>query len=139
MLSPSRKIYCAPSRIENGGRGVFAAVDIRKDELVERCPVIMIQEENVALIEQSELLNYYFLWGDINEKGALCLGFGSLYNHSYEPNATYVKNLKEQTIDFVAIKGIGKDEEITVNYNDGDPNNKRPLWIKSIKSPGQES
>lgn len=139
MLSPSQKIYCAPSKIENGGRGIFAAVDIGKGELVERCPVIMIEEGNVALLEQSELLNYYFLWGDINEKGALCLGFGSLYNHSYEPNATYAKNLKEQTIDFIAIKGIGKGEEITVNYNDGNPDNKRPLWIKSIKSPRRES
>jgi len=64
---------------------------------------------------------------------AICFGFGSLYNHAYEANATYRKLIKEQVIEFVAIKAIKKGNEITVNYNYGSPDNKKPLWIESIE------
>jgi len=133
MLLPSFKIYCADSKIENGGRGIFAFANIEKGEIIERCPIIVINEDEVKLLEKSELLNYYFMWGENKEKVAICLGFGSLYNHSYEPNATYEKFPEDNLIKFVAIKDIEKNEEITVNYNYGNPNDKKPLWIKSIK------
>ena len=58
-----------------------------------------------------------------------------MYNHSYSPNATYNKRVKEKLIDFVALKDIKKDEEITVNYNFGNPDDKSPLWIKLIQAP----
>ena len=48
---------------------------------------------------------------------------------------TNKKNYKNKTVDFVAIKPIKKDEEITANYNYGNPNDKSQLWIKSIKPP----
>ena len=63
---------------------------------------------------------------------AIALGFGSIYNHSYEPNATYKKKSESKVIDFVAIKGIKKDEEITVNYNYGNPEDKTRLLIKGV-------
>ncbi len=74
------------------------------------------------------------MWGEIKErhKAGICLGFGSLYNHSYSPNATYKKLHEEKMIEFIAIKDIKKDEEITVNYNFGDPDDKSELWIESI-------
>lgn len=134
-LSPSQKIYLAPSGISNAGRGVFAAANIHKDEVIERCPIIKIEEKEMPLLKQSELLNYYFMWGEKLKEVAICLGFGSLYNHSYEPNAKYKKITDEDLIDFVAIKDIKKGEEITVNYNYGEPSNKKPLWIKSIPPP----
>ena len=56
----------------------------------------------------------------------------SIYNHSYEPNATYKKKTRDKSIDFVANKNIQKDEEITTNYNYGDPEDKTTIWDKSI-------
>ena len=61
---------------------------------------------------------------------AIALGFGSIYNHSYEPNATYKIKPKEKIIEFVAIKNIEKNNEITVNYNFGNPKDKTPLWFE---------
>jgi hypothetical protein len=37
-------------------------------------------------------------------------------------------------IDFVALKHIKKDEEVTFNYNHGNPKDKNPLWFKVINS-----
>ena len=132
LVSPSQKIYLTRSAIAHAGRGVFAATHIEKGEIIEHCPIIEIQENEAPLLKQSELVNYYFIWGDDKKKVAICLGFGSLYNHSYEPNATYRKLYDEQFIDFVALKKIGRGEEITINYNYGNPDDKSPLWIKSI-------
>lgn len=133
-LIPSSKIYVANSFIENAGRGVFASQVIKKDEIIEVCPVLLVNELEVPHLRKTEIINYYFSWGDNknNHKAAICLGFGSLYNHSYTPNATYVKLFDEQIIKFLAIKHIQKDEEITVNYNSGNPDDKTPLWIQSV-------
>ena len=135
MLEPSEKIYLGESKIPGAGRGVFASIDIAENESVEICPVIILTDEEGLKLRETELKNYYFKFGD--GKGSMffgiCLGYGSLFNHSYEPNATYIKELEDSTIEFMAIKPIKKDEEITVNYHNGNPNDKSPLWIKSIK------
>lgn len=131
-LTTSSKIYLAPSAITEAGRGVFAAQPIKKGEVIEECPVIVVQEKDAATLKETELRNYYFMWGEGLRLVAIALGFGSLYNHSYEPNATYMKKPEEKMINFVAIKDIITDEEITVNYNFGNPDDKSKLWIEGI-------
>lgn len=131
-LTPSVKTYVAESAIANAGRGVFAAANIKKDEVIEICPVILVPKSDMSSLKKSFLVNYYFYIGKDNSMLAIALGFGSIYNHSYEPNATYKKNLKERTITFFAIKDIKKGDEITTNYNYGNPKDKSRLWIKDI-------
>ena len=131
-LVRSGKIYVAPSRIERAGRGVFAASNIDKGELIEQCPVIEMMEADIrATLEGISLRNYYFIWGNERDRAAVALGYGSIYNHSFEPNARYDKLIEEKRIDFVALKTIPKNEEITVNYN-GDPADTRPLWTGAL-------
>jgi uncharacterized protein len=74
------------------------------------------------------------MWGGDKKKhkAGIALGFGSIYNHSYSPNATYKKFIPKQTLKFIALKNIRRGEEITVNYNYGNPDDKSDLWIKSI-------
>lgn len=118
------------------GRGVFAATAINTGEVIETCPVIVLSGKDVLPIKGTLLKNYYFIWHEprkIATKVALCLGFGSIYNHSYAPNATYKKDLKNERIEFVALRDVKKGEEITVNYNYGNADDKSTLWIKSIK------
>lgn len=133
-LLPSSKIYIDESKIPNAERGVFALQTIKKYELIERCPIILISENQVSDLRKTELINYYFMWGNDknNHKAAICLGFGSIYNHSYNPNATYKKCVNELFVDFIAVNDIKKDQEITINYNYGNVNDKTTLWIKSI-------
>ena|SRR3989338_6031497 len=121
----SPKIEVSKSRIIKAGRGCFARSLIKKGEVIEECPVLVLPRKDYVTAKKMSLRDYYFLWRKVT--CVICLGFGSLYNHSYEPNATYKKNIKQQTIKFVAIKDIMKGEEITVNYNYGNPDDKRTV------------
>jgi SET domain-containing protein len=129
-IAPSHKVYLSSSTIPKAGRGVFAACDIQKGELIELCPVFVFPRKDYPLLKKTSLREYYFMWGKVTV--GVCFGFGSMYNHSYQANATYKKKIKERVIEFVAIKNIKQNEEITVNYNYGNSNDKSELWIKSI-------
>jgi len=84
--------------------------------------------DDLSNLKESILVKYYFSFEDNKDLLVIALGFGALYNHSYKPNATYKKISKDKVIEFGAIKDINKDEEITVNYNSGDPDDKSQLW-----------
>ena len=131
-LLASNKVYVAQSKIKNGGRGVFATQDIKKGELIEKCPVIETPKNDLSNLNESILVTYFFYFGKNKENLVVALGFGSIYNHAYSPNATYKINQREKTIDFIALSDIKKDDEITVNYNYGNPKDKSPLWFQVI-------
>jgi uncharacterized protein len=115
-------------KTEKYGRGIFAIRNIKNGELIEEVPVIIIPKIEWKLMRECVLSDYIFRWG---EDKALALGYGSLYNHSYTPNARYVTNIENQSIDFYARKDIREGEEIMVNYN-GDPEDQSPLWFEVI-------
>lgn len=97
-------------------RGIIATRAIEKDEIIERCPVVLvpikIQEEP---LKRTILWKYYFEWNEENH--CIVLGYGSLINHSYHPNARYIHDYAHKRLSFYAIKNIKQGEEITVNYN----------------------
>src|SRR4051794_2666299 len=73
-------------RTRGKGRGVFASSPIRKGELIERVPVLVLTiDEYYDGICTTTLAHYCFNWREGTV--ALALGYGSLYNHSYRPNA----------------------------------------------------
>ena len=109
------------------GRGVYSSKKIQRDQVIERCEVLVIPEAETSLLDSTMLFNYYFCWGDDQNDGAIALGFGSIYNHSYTPNALYRIDLADQVLEFVALRDIPANEEITINYN-GAPEDKSPLW-----------
>ncbi|MCC6754300.1 MAG: SET domain-containing protein-lysine N-methyltransferase [Saprospiraceae bacterium] len=114
--------------VRNKGRGVFCASDIPAGTLIEICPVIIIPQTEVSIIHETELHDYYFLWGDHDEQAAIALGYGSLYNHSYRPNAEYIYDPDNACIEVHSLKLIPSGKEITFNYN-GDPACKDELWF----------
>lgn len=128
-IAASDKVYLSESKIIKAGRGVFASVDIKKGEIIEQCPVVEIPEHDTSNINESTLVEYVYYLGKNKDRLMLALGFGSIYNHSYQPNAKYKEKYTEKIIDFIAINEIKKDEEITVNYNQGNHKNYR-LWFE---------
>lgn len=128
-IYPSKCIYIARSRI--AGLGVFSRKKILEGEIIEESPVIVIPEGQISDLAKTDLLNYaFFAWGPDKMAAAIVLGHGSLFNHSYEPNARYVIVAEENLIRFVAIKDIEPDEEIVMNYN-GKPEDKTKLWFEA--------
>src|SRR5579871_1660855 len=122
IISASDKIYIAESAIENAGRGVFARIDIKKGELIETCPVIAIDEHDTSNLQETILVTYFYYFGKKKERSVVALGFGSIYNHSDQPNAMYMEKQNEQVIEFFALREIKQNEEITVHYNQGKQN-----------------
>ncbi len=126
----SDKVYINKSKIPNADRGVFARNEIKKGETIERCPIIEISKNDTAALKDSFLVTYFFYFGKNKEKIAVALGFGSIYNHSYKPNAKYEIKPNNKVIEFTAIGAINKDDEITFNYSNGPKEKKKPLWFK---------
>lgn len=110
------------------GRGVFAQKRFVQGEIIECVPVLVIPAQQWPQLEKTILYNYCYSWGETAEDIAFALGFGSLYNHSYHPNAAYRKNLDTLTIEFMALRDIKPGEEVTINYN-GYPEDNSPLWF----------
>lgn len=114
--------------IRKNHRGVFATAPFKKGEVVEICPVVIVPKKQERLIDKTHLINYYFIWGKQNQP-AIALGYGSLYNHSYNPNIEYEENVKKKVIVFTALRNIKKGEELVSNYN-GDHDSKEKVWFK---------
>ena len=99
------------------GRGVFARRPIKKGDLIERAPVLLVPHRSlVGGIYSPVLCRFLYLWN--KNQVAISLGYGSLYNHSFEPNAHYEHG--RMAIRYLALRDIVPGEEITINYN-GDP------------------
>lgn len=121
-------IYVGPSDIH--GRGVFTYSDIPEGTLLEICPVLVLPEAEVKIIHQTQLHDYYFLWGDAQKEAAIVLGFGSIYNHADQANSRYIMDYEQKSMDFFATRDIAAGEEILVNYRDDDKA-QFPLWFES--------
>ncbi len=118
-----QRITIKQSDIING-LGVFAEEDIKKGSTIEIVPLLLMSMKEFDLIKQTKLYFYFFEY--TNNHFAIALGYGSLYNHSYTPNARYLYNFKNKQLIIKSIKNIKKDEEIFFNYNFY-PDDKTPL------------
>lgn len=114
-------LYVASSSVHD--RGVFAARDFAAGSVVEVCPVIIVPAAQRPALDTTLILDHYYVWGD---DAAVALGFGSLYNHSYQPNTHYLRDFPRRLIVVAALRDIAGGEEITINYN-GDPASQRQL------------
>ena len=110
-----------------GGRGVFTSEFIERDSLVEVCPVLVFDE--FQSLESTKLYDYLFRWGDTQNQRALALGFGSLYNHSSDPNLRIQLNYDRRTISFYALKDIPIGTELLFNYR-GDAGDQTKVWFE---------
>ncbi len=111
------------------GRGVYSAESISVEDTIEVCPIILIPETEKDIIHKTKLHDYYFIWPE----GGICiaLGYGSIYNHSFEPNAEIVFDLDNNEIIVECIKAIKPGEEILIDYSGGVSDHE--FWFEVIK------
>src|SRR4051794_16082638 len=117
-------VMVARSRVH--GLGVFATDAFEVDELIEACPVLVVPADQCSHLEWTTLSGYYFHWD--NDAAGLALGYGSLYNHSWTPNARYDHDYENGVIEYSAVRPIQPGEEVTINYL-GEPEARGELWF----------
>ena len=117
MSSALNKFPIIINRSPVHGQGVFATREIAEGEIIEQCPYIVIDDDDLA--EANRLQDYLFTSPDHPGDYLCVLGYGMMYNHSNEPNAEW--EIDEDDIQFVrftALKPIVSGEEIFQNYGD---------------------
>jgi SET domain-containing protein len=93
-------------RVRGKGRGVFARRRIRRGEVIERVPVLVLAAEEVRDAGSwTGLAGYCFEWD----------GGGRI-------------------LAFTALRDIGPGEEVTVNYN-GEPGDETPVGFEVVEHP----
>jgi SET domain-containing protein len=114
--------------VKGKGRGVFAKCALKKGAVIERVPVVLVPIADLVDGFDNPTLNKYFYHWD-RKHVAVSLGYGSLYNHSFEPNARYIHG--RNTITYRALRDIAEGEEITINYNFV-PTDRTPMRFKVV-------
>lgn len=114
------------------GLGVFALKNFEAGEIIENAPVLIFSPTDRKNLEKTPMSHYIYPWRS-TRGAAIAFGYGSIYNHSYSPNADWKQNFKTQSMVYRAIKPIKNGEEITVNYN-GEPDEQTPIdWFEVKK------
>jgi len=95
------------------GRGVYTTRRFVKGESVESCPTLELPGDQVT----GRLGDYVFGSAEDESEVILLLGYGMLYNHSYEANCEYVQD-GPRTITFVTLRDVAPGEELTIDYGE---------------------
>lgn len=119
------------------GKGVFAAQTFHKGDIVEICPVVIISGpfDELPPTLKKRIFNWHHLTKGADGPHGLALGYGSLYNHSDDPNLYYEAVDSESCLYFKAKRKIKPDEQLTINY-DHAYGNKGPVknsWFEKNK------
>ena len=94
-------------------------------------PYIVIPPEQLAVIHKTVFHDYYFLMPEDATTACMLLGYGSMYNHSSEPNAEVIFDVPNERVEFQAIRDIVAGEEILIDYTGGLPK-ETELWFEEI-------
>lgn len=108
------------------GRGIVAGRPFASGEIVDAAPVVVLSRSEWALVEQTDMGRFCFVWDDEKGSVAVALGRGSLFNHSYTPNVRAEKSFRGRLMRFFALRDIEPGEELTINYN-GDVGSRDPV------------
>jgi len=92
------------------GYGVFANQDILPFDVIEECYTLFLSDS------EKGINNFLFSVNDEDDRYALPLGSGCIFNHADQPNADYFLDVELKLMIFKAEKLIKKDEEIFISY-----------------------
>jgi SET domain-containing protein len=98
------------------GRGMFATQSIKKGEYIHYAEIVTLKWSEMKNIKT---LNQYTFYYD-QKYVALALGYGSLFNHSFNNNLKtwMVEKGNRWVIAFQATRPIKKGEQLFIYYGD---------------------
>jgi hypothetical protein len=120
-------LFIAPT--PNMGRGVFTSQAIDTGTVIEIAPVIVMNNTDRQLLDQTRLHDYIFIWGPNLDQCCMALGYVPIYNHSYASNCEYEMDYDNERIYIKTVRPINPGQELFINYN-GDWNDERQVWFE---------
>lgn len=117
-------------KVKGKGRGVFSSAPIQAGEVVEACKMLVLRSKDFDLSKASYLINFSFYIDRVAIIVGIATGFGSLYNHAASANAIHRIYKEDSRVDIIALRDIGADEEICINY-DGSSDDASTNWFES--------
>lgn len=131
MFNPPTKIKIDVS--PGKGLGVFATEKIYKDEIIEECPVFGIGE--LSNDANKIFHNYKFSYPKSRyEENVIAWGYGSLYNHSNNPNCDWSEHPYHRGFRFISLRDIEEGEEILIYYGGKDYWRNKRSHIKIVNT-----
>ena len=112
------------------GRGVFTSEAIAAGTLIELSPVIVMNEQDRLLLDQTLLHDYIFEWGKEKDQCGVALGLVSVYNLTYQANCNYGMYFKKNAISIISVRDIKAGEELFINYN-GSWDDEKKVWFET--------
>lgn len=121
-------------RVARKGRGVFCKSAIRKGEVLEITPAVVLNERATARADKTILGDYTFVTGGISKRqrekagvkkpdnaSSVVMGIMSFCNHGRAPNAEISWAEMGGTLYYIlkAIRDIPKNAEICTTYGEG--------------------
>jgi hypothetical protein len=111
MTNISKDIYLKTSKLGGKyGRGVFSNRKFEVGDVIELAPYI----EDVTTNYKGVVRDYIFRKSTDPDMSVVAFGYGSMYNHSDIPNASW--SVIEKYVKITCVKPIKKDEEIFLSY-----------------------
>lgn len=116
------------------GRGVFCTKAIKKGDVLEVTPALLLNEDETNTVDDTHLVNYTFVVGDIPTKvkkkagilqtdnaSSVLLGVMTFCNHDEKPNAEIHWEEEDGTVYYslIATRDIKKNTEICTTYGEG--------------------
>ena len=147
-------LYLDNSSIPGAGTGIFSKIDIPAYTLVESSPVIVCARDSFRTLNAIHpkvrhiLSDYQFEWDSWS--AVICLGWGSIFNHSFEPNCRW-HTIKEDEHGYNAMwfrtkRDVKAGEELFVRYcwdadrlwfvDDSVEQSNHPTLNKQVRSKG---
>ena len=97
------------------GLGVFAKVDIKKGEVIERCAYFVIDDDDLK--DDNRLNDYLFTSPDCNTDYLVMMGAGMLFNHGAPGNCEWeIDPSDNRFVIFKAMDFIKAGSEILHDY-----------------------
>ncbi|HYD18017.1 MAG TPA: SET domain-containing protein-lysine N-methyltransferase, partial [Patescibacteria group bacterium] len=131
-LNRKQGLYLKPAGKK--GRGVFCRAKIRKGEVLETTPALILDTRATNLTGPTIINDYTFMIGDITKSAqkraglrkvssasAIVMGIMAYCNHDEEPNAEIVWEEKGTTLYYIlrATREIPRNTEICTSYGEG--------------------
>ena len=99
------------------GLGVFACIDFAAGDVIERCPYLVIDDDDLQEVNR---LNDYLFTSPDDKNDYLCvLGCGMIYNHGAPANAEWQIDAEDNRfVRITAVVPIVKGAEIFQDYGE---------------------